>query len=165
MTPPHPSIWSRMRGAAALDLATYEDVEHDATATTQAAVVVALTAAAQAIAASSGGLASVAGAAASALVGWLLWAGIAYVVGVRLLGGTSSWGELLRTLGFAQSPNVLAVVGLVPFIGWAVEGALFFWVLAAAVIALRQALDVDTPRAILTAAIGWILFGVLRVVL
>lgn len=164
MTPGRRSIWSRMWGAAALDLATYEDVEHDASATVQAAVVVGLTAAAQAIAASNNGLGSILGAAAAALAGWLVWAGIAYGIGVRVFGGTASWGELLRTLGFAQSPNVLAVFALLPLVGWFVDAALFFWILVAAIVAIRQALDVDTPRAILTAAIGWVLFGALRIV-
>jgi hypothetical protein len=43
------SIVDRMRGAAMLDVATYEAVEHDTNATGQAAVVVALAAVASAI--------------------------------------------------------------------------------------------------------------------
>jgi hypothetical protein len=164
MSPGPRSIWGRMRGAAALDPATYEDVEHDPSATVQAAVVVGLTAAAQAIAVSQNGRASIVGAVAAALVGWLIWAGIAYLIGVRVFGGTATWGELLRTLGFAQSPNVLAVFALLPLVGWFVEAALFFWILVAAIVAIRQALDVGTARAILTAALGWLLFGVLRIV-
>jgi hypothetical protein len=152
-----------MQGAARLDVATYEEVEHDQGATAQAAGVVALTAAAQAIAASSGGLASVFGAAAAALVGWLAWAGITYLIGDKLFGGTATWGELLRTLGFAQAPNVLAVLALIPLVGWLVDATLFIWVLVAGIVAIRQALDFDTVRAIATALIGGLLFGVLQI--
>ena len=153
-----------MQGAAALDTATYEEIEHDQTATTQAAVVVALTAAAQAIGASGGGRASIFGAAAAALIGWLVWAGITYLIGDKMFGGTATWGELLRTLGFAQTPNVLAIFALVPLVGWLVDAVLFVWVLIAGVIAIRQALDFDTARAILTAVIGWLIFAALQVV-
>ena len=153
-----------MQGAAALDTATYEEIEHDQTATTQAAVVVALTAAAQAIGASGGGRASIFGAAAAALIGWLVWAGITYLIGDKMFGGTATWGELLRTLGFAQLPNVLAMFALVPLVGWLVDAVLFVWVLVAGVIAIRQALDFDTARAILTAVIGWLIFAALQVV-
>ena len=43
------SMWDRMRGAAMLDIATYEEVEHDTTATMQAGAVVVIHALAQAI--------------------------------------------------------------------------------------------------------------------
>ena len=157
------SIWSRMRGAAALDVATFEEVEHDETATAQAAAVVALTAAAQAIGASGAGLGSIFGAAAAALIGWGIWAGVTYLIGDKLFGGTATWGELLRTLGFAQAPNVLAVFAVLPLVGWLVDAVLVVWVLIAGVVAIRQALDFGTGRAILTALIGGLFFGVLQI--
>ncbi|MDP2481860.1 MAG: hypothetical protein Q8W45_01145, partial [Candidatus Palauibacterales bacterium] len=43
------SMWDRMKGAAMLDIATYEEVEHDETLTTQAAFVVLIAAAARGI--------------------------------------------------------------------------------------------------------------------
>ena len=151
-----------MRGAATLDIATYEEVEHDRTATGQAALVVALTATAQAIGAANGGVGSIIGAAVGALGGWLVWAGITWLIGDKLFGGTATWGELLRTIGFAQSPNVLAVLGIVPLLGGVVEAVLVIWVLIAGVIAIRQALDFGTGRAILTALIGGLAVAVLR---
>jgi hypothetical protein len=152
-----------MQGAATLDVATYEEVEADQTATGQAAAVVAMTAVAQAIGASGAGGASIFGAAAAALIGWLVWAGVTYLIGDKLLGGTATWGELLRTLGFAQAPNVLAVLAILPLVGWLVEAVLFVWVLVAGIVAIRQALDFGTGRAILTALIGGLIFGVLQI--
>jgi hypothetical protein len=164
MTGARRSIWSRMQGAAMLDIATYEEVEHDETATAQAAAVVAMTAAAQAIGAYAAGATSILGAAAAALIGWLAWAGITWLIGDKLFGGTATWGELLRTLGFAQAPNVLAVFGVIPLIGWVLNAVLLVWVLVAAVVAIRQALDFDTVRAILTAVLGGLVFAVLQIV-
>lgn len=159
-----PSIWDRMRGAALLDTATYEDVEHDAGATGQAAAVVAMTAVAQAVGAWHGGPVALVLAAVGALVGWGVWAGLTWLIGDKLFGGTATWGELLRTLGFAQSPNVLAVLGILPFVGWLVDAVLFLWVLWAGVVAIRQALDFGTGRAVLTAVVGGVVLGVFQMV-
>src|ERR671920_717385 len=92
MATPTRSIVDRMKGAALLDVPTYEEVEADTSATGQAATVV-------------------------AIVAWLLWSGITYLIGDKLLGGTATWGELLRTLGFAQAPGVLSILGIVPILG------------------------------------------------
>ena len=146
----------RMKGAALLRIAMYEEVEADQTATGQAAGVVALVAVAQAIGgAGEGGFGILAGL-ISALLGWLLWAGITYLIGAKLLGGTATWGELLRTIGFAQTPGVLQVLGIIPVLGGLIRFAVAIWVLIAGIIAIRQALDVGTGKAILTSALGWL---------
>lgn len=148
------SFTERMIGAAKLDVNVYEEVEADSGATMQAAGVVAIAAVAAAIGGIDEGSAGVIRGVVSALVGWLLWAGITYFIGDRLLGGTATWGELMRTLGFAQSPGVLMVLGIIPFLGWLVTAVVGIWLLIAGVIAIRQALDFSTGRAIATALIG-----------
>ena len=158
------SIWRRMRGAAVLDIQVYEEVEHDPSAMPQAAAVVAMTAVAQAVGASGGGPTPIVGSAVSALIGWLAWAGITFLIGSRTFKGTATWGEILRTLGFAQSPNLLAVFAILPLVGWVIEAVLLFWVLVAGIVAIRQALDFDTGRAILTALLGGIVFQTLQLV-
>jgi hypothetical protein len=145
-----------MKGAALLHIDTYEEVEADQTATGQAAGVVALVAIAQAIGgAGEGGFGIFAGV-ISALLGWLLWAGITYLIGAKLFGGTATWGELLRTIGFAQTPGVLYVLGLIPVLGGIIRFGVAIWVLIAGIIAIRQALDINTGKAILTAVLGWL---------
>jgi len=150
------SITERMKGAALLDVATYEEVEADTTATGQAAIVVTLGAIASAIGASGGGLRGIVAALVASLIGWVLWAGVTYFIGAKMLGGTATWGELLRTLGFAQSPKVLAVLAIIPGLGWFVGTALSIWLLVAGIIAIRQALDFSTGKAIATAVLGWL---------
>ncbi len=100
------------------------------------------------------------GAVLGSLLGWLVWAGITYLIGDKILGGTATWGELLRTLGFAQSPGILAVLGLIPLLGGIVRLVLAVWVLIAGVIAIRQALDFSTGKAIATAVIGWLAIAI-----
>ena len=150
------SLTERMMGAARLDVATYEEVEADESATGQAALVVAIVALAQGIGASGEGVGGIIAGVVMAFLAWLVWSGITYLIGDKLLGGTATWGELLRTLGFAQSPGVLAVLGIIPFLGPIVRIVVAIWVLVAGIIAIRQALDFGTGKAIITAVIGWL---------
>jgi hypothetical protein len=147
---------TRMIGAATLDIQTYEEVEADSTATPQAAAVVAMVAVASGIGVAGDGLWAAMMAPVAALVGWLVWAGVTYLIGDKILGGTASWGELLRTLGFAQSPGVLYLLAILPLVGGVIRLILPFWMLAAGIIAIRQALDFGTGKAVLTAILGWL---------
>lgn len=149
------SLIERMIGAATLNIDTYEEVEHDESATSQAAIVVGIVAVAAAIGgvgAGSGGL--IAGL-VSAFARWLIWSGLTYLIGTTIFAGRATWGELLRTLGFAQAPGVLFVLGIIPVLGALVNLAVWIWLLVAGIVAIRQALDVDTTKAVLTALIGW----------
>jgi hypothetical protein len=156
------SIVDRMRGAAMLDVATYEEVENDLTATGQAGVVVAIVAVCTAIGGLGGGLMGIVGGLVSALLGWLTWAGVTYFVGTRLFGGTATWGELLRTLGFAQSPGILLILGIIPLLGKVVWLVVGIWMLATGFIAIRQALDVTTGKALLTALVSWLAMMIVK---
>lgn len=159
------SMTKRMMGAAKLDVATYEEVEHDSTATGQAAIVVSIVAVCAAIgSAGQGGVGAIT-ALIAALVGWLVWSGVTYLIGDKLLGGTATWGELLRTLGFAQSPGVLYILGIVPVLGRFVAFVVWIWILVAGIIAIRQALDFSTAKAIGTALLGMAAYVALAVVL
>jgi hypothetical protein len=150
------SIVDRMRGAALLDVATYEEVERDNEATGQAAVVVVIVAVCSAVGAVWRGGPSIILAPVTAILGWLLWSAVAYLIGDKLLGGTATWGELLRTVGFAQSPGVLMIFGIIPLLGGIVRAVVGLWLLVAGIVAIRQALDFSTGKAIITAFLGWL---------
>jgi hypothetical protein len=150
------SLVERAIGAARLDNSTYEEVEADRGATGQAATVVAIAAVASAIGSVGEGSTGVIGALIGGIVGWLIWSGITYLIGTMFFGGTADWGELLRTLGFAQAPGVLNVLGFIPLLGGLVRFAVAIWLLVAGIVAIRQALDISTGKAILVAVIGWL---------
>ena len=155
-TGPRRSLIERAIAAARLDSGAFEEVEADVTATPQAAAIVVVSALAQAFA-SSKGLWAAPLSICGALFGWLAWSVIAYFVGVKLFKGTATVGELLRTLGFAQAPGVLYILGAVPVLRWFVAPVVGVWILIAGIIALRQALDIDTWKAVVTGIIGWCL--------
>jgi hypothetical protein len=159
------SLVQRMIAAAKLEVALYEEVEADESATSQAAVVVSLAAIASAIGGAGGGAAGLFGGLIGALLGWLVWCGVTYLIGDKLLGGTATWGELLRTIGFAQSAGVLYVLAAIPVLGGVVRLAVMVWLLVAGIIAIRQALDFSTGKAILTAVLGWMVMVLLVLLL
>lgn len=149
----------RMVGAARLSSTAYEDVEADRGATGQAFAVVVLSSLAAGIGAGAGLRGLIVGAVAS-LVGWLVWAGLIYLIGARWLaepGTQTDTGELLRTIGFATSPGILRVVGIVPALTSIVFTITAFWMLATMVVGVRQALDYkSTWRAVGVCLLGWL---------
>ncbi len=155
------SLVERMTGAALLSVDTYEEVEHDQDATVQAAGIVALVAVAQAIGASGTGLLGAVSAAGAALIGWLVWAGVTYLIGAKVFGGEASWGEVMRTLGFAQAPGVLWLLAFLPIVGWFLDMLLPIWIAVAAFIAIRQALDLGNGKTLLTILVGWFIYAAL----
>jgi len=151
MTQMDPMI-RRMIGASRLDEATYEEIEADTKATGQAAYVVVATSLV------SGAVNGVLGSpedgffgAIGAFIGWAFYAWVAYIVGVKLFPGKhtrSDWGEIARTLGFANTPRFLILFALIPGIAGWVTSVIGFWILISTIVALRTALDVSAGRAI-----------------
>ena len=162
------NLVSRMVGAAQLSVQTFEDVEADTGATKQAMSVVLIVALATGVGAigATGFLGLVSGVIVG-LVGWASWAWITYFIGTNLFatpGTHANWGQLARTLGFAQSPGVLKVLAIIPGIGGFVFFVVSIWQLVAMVVAVRQALDYDsTMRAVGVVAVGFVPYAILIV--
>ena len=154
------SLVARMLGAARLDAATYAQVARDPTATGQAAAVVALVAVAAVI--GSWADSSAVELAAVLLVGPTLWLVLALAtafVGTRLAPappGTGP-GALLRALGFAETPGLLAALGGIPGAAPIISPVAAAWAFAAAVVAVRQTLRTGVWRAVAAGVLGWLL--------
>jgi len=156
-----PTIWDRMFRAAKLDAQLYEEVEADRDATVQAMTVVVLAAVAAGIGSlGSGDVFGILSGTIIALVSWLVWALLTYLIGTRLLPEpqtSADFGELLRTIGFASSPGLIRVLGIVPGLGAILFAVAGVWMLVAMVIAVRQALDyTSTLRSVGVCVIGWL---------
>lgn len=164
LTPSH-TFTQRIIGAARLDPAIYTEVEHDASATGQAALVVVAAALASAIGNVGAGGPGMVGALVGALFGWLLWSAVTYLIGARILGGVATWGELLRTVGFAHAPGILFLFAILPLVGWVVRFGVGIWMLVCGIVAIREALDVSTGKAVLTAFLGWLAMVILSMTL
>ena len=160
------SFADRLRGALMLDARTYREVEQDTNANSQAALIIVLAA----LAAGIGSLLSrdliqnALGTVLSSVLQWVVFSFVAYYVGASLFstGQTSvTPGQVLRTIGFAHAPKLFLVLGIIPILGWIAGLVVFFWFLAAAILALREAFEFDTGRAIGTGLVA--LIGILVV--
>lgn len=152
----------RMIGAAKLSVPIYEEVEHDRSATAQAAGVVVLSALAAGIGAMvHAGLSGLILVTIAALIGWVIWAAIIWLIGTKMLPQAQTEadiGQLLRTIGFAASPGLLRVFEIIPVLGAIVAFVVSIWMLVTTIVAVRQALDYDnTWRAVGVVVIGWII--------
>jgi len=156
------NLKERIIRALKLDAGLYEEVEADKTAMSQAMIVVLLSGVAAGIGTISvsgfGGLFS---GAIIAVIGWFLWAYLAFLIGTKIMPEPQTKadpGELLRTIGFAAAPGMIRVIAIIPLLHDAVFAIASIWMIAALVIAVKQALDYkSTLRAVSVCVIAWII--------
>lgn len=175
----------RMLRAAMLHADTYEEVEADRSSIRQAVLVVAIASASAGLGAWLRTLAGheltgsglplptyLAVVTLEPLVIWLTSGAFAYMVGATFLAGPETqtdYREVLRTTGFAFTPGILSAFGWLPDpIGVGCLALARVWILVACIVAVRQALDFTTFRALATfgsaTALLWLLLWGLTVV-
>jgi len=151
----------RLGGAAVLDAGMYESLEADHTVTRQALTTIVLAA----LAAGTGAgqifgdrVTSFAAIAILAALAWAAWAMLIQQIGTRLLPGpetSATWGQLLRTTGFAAAPGLLQVFAAFPGARKPIFAVTTAWMFAAMVTGVRHALDYrSTGRAIAVCALS-----------
>ncbi len=153
-----------------LDTKVFREIAADANATVEAAIVVVVVSVLSAIGSGIASRSSFFGSflwelIAGVLLGWVLWAVISYFVGTTLFNGKSTIEEMLRVLGYARAPALLGFFSFIPCVGWiaALAGAVLS--LIAGVIAIREAMEFDTGKAIITVLIGWVVYLILAALL
>ena len=162
----------RVVGALKLDATTFEDIERDPTAMGQAVGIIALAA----LAGSLGsiwrlGIGTMVVGVVAALVGYVLWAVVVWLVGTKLMpdpATSADFPETFRTIAFAAAPGLLGVVTIIPFLGWLlmllITPIIWLWSMAAMVVAVRQVLDYsDTFKAVIVVLIGFAVYLVFSV--
>ena len=178
------SIVRRMLRAVTLDSELYEEVEAEKGSIRQASAIVTLVC----LAGGAGTLLrdAVLGNETLAVAGfyatvdlvepvllWLLGSAFAYMVGATFFKGPETetdYAEVLRTTGFAFTPGLLRGFAFVspPALGFGITVAGDLWMLACGVVAVRQALDFTTGRALGTFGVAyglmWLLLNGLLVV-
>jgi len=99
------------------------------------------------------------------LFGWVLWAVIAYFVGSSVYGGKSSPSKMMRALAYASAPRVLGLFAFIPCVGWILSFAGWLLSIVAGVIAIRESMEFDTNKAVVTAIIGFFLYIIASIVI
>jgi hypothetical protein len=158
-------MFERIIGVFKLDRKVFADVEHDESATMQAAIVVAIVAALSVVgmllqmlfSVVRGGrlqlgatLLSVIATFAVTFLNWVVWSAVTYFIGTKLFNGEATLGEMLRVIGFAYAPRMLSII---PCIGGIVGS---IWALIASYFAVKEGLDLDDKGTIITIIVGWL---------
>lgn len=155
------SYVDRIRGILSLNPATFRDVEEDMDATGQAALTVVLAAFASGIGAllSRDLIPNALGIGVSSILQWIVFSLVAYFVGSTIFSTPRTSvtpGQVMRTMGFAQAPKFLLIVGFIPLFGWIVALVALIWFVVASIYALREAFEFDTGRAVGTGVVALI---------
>ncbi len=156
----------RLAGAARLDRAVYAELRGNTDATPQALWLVALLGVAHALGGLMRGLA----------FGWNPWEGALfglagelvffvaassaiYLLGRFALGGSATYGQVVRPLAFSSVPGLLVLVAAALSLvsqpaGVAVFPVIIAWRLAAGFVAVREALELSNVRSAITVVAG-----------
>jgi len=152
-----------------LDQTVFAEIEHDESLTSEAFIIVLAASFLAAIGAAIGSgrffLSFISSLLSGVILNWIVWSVITLWVGTQIFDGDADLGELLRTIGYANAPRFLGVFQFIPCVGWIL--ALAGWILSliAGFLAIREALDLDTPQTVATVAIGWVVSFVISLLI
>ncbi|RKX65721.1 MAG: hypothetical protein DRP41_02820 [Thermodesulfobacteriota bacterium] len=145
-------LTQRIFRAMKLEPGLYEEVEADTGALNQAIIVVILSSLAAGLGSATRGIGILLGGTMIALLSWLIWAYLIYLIGTKLLPEPqteSNPKELLRVLGFASAPGLIRILGIFHSLRMIIFAIAAIWSIMAMIIAVRQALDyTSTARAV-----------------
>ena len=153
----------RLVGIVTLNDPVYEDVEHDQSATTQAAIVVAAAGILAGIGQIGDAWYSPIVVPVASLIAWVVAAYFIYFVGTRWLASATTeadLGQVLRLTGFASVTGAAGILGFIPVLGALIGLAAAILGIVIYVKAIMHALEMSTGRAIVTAIVAAILQGI-----
>jgi len=158
------SLSARMTGAMQADVKTFQEIEADPTAISQAVAVILIA-----------GVASLIGnmfrigimhgvmMLVVSVIGYALWTLLVVLIGTKLMpepATKADFNEAFRVIGFTASPGVFSVLAIVPFLGPLISFVVWLWMVIIGVVAVREVLDYsNTGRAaivcLIAACICW----------
>lgn len=156
-------FFRRFVGALALDAGAFEDIEASPAADFQSLLVVIGVCVAGGVGALGLGASGATGVAVATflvLSAWLVWVGLIATIGTAIMGEPQTHSdvhELLRVLGFAAAPGVFLAFAAMPAVAPLMIALVAVWMIAAAVLGIRQALDYrTTARAAAVCAVAFL---------
>lgn len=159
------SLAERMVGAMKADVKTFQEIEADPGALSQAVTVIVIAGVASLVGNifRAGITAGIIGLITS-LIGYALWTVAIVLIGTKVMPEPTTkadFAEGFRVIGFTASPGVFNVLAIVPFIGPLIQFIVAIWMLVIAVVAVREVLDYsNTGRAIIVCLIALVLYMV-----
>lgn len=158
---------NRLFRAAKLDAGLYAEVSADTGTMFQAMMAVFLFSAASAYGGfGRAGSTGINFGMITTLVGWYVWFFSSYFIGVRLVPEAATKGDrkaVLRAMGFATSPGLIRLLGLIPDMAGVMFLTATIWMVVAAAVAIKQVLNYQsTFRAAGVCIIGWLIGAIFQ---
>jgi hypothetical protein len=162
-------LTGRIIGALQADVKTFEEIEADPGAFSQAITVIVIAGVAALIGnffrvGVIGGIIHL----VASVAEYALFSLLVFLIGTKLMPEPttkSDFNETFRTVGFAAAPGIFSVLAIVPILGVLISFVIGIWSLVIGVIAVRQALDYsNTGRAIIVALIAGVICWVVVVI-
>lgn len=151
----------RVIGAAQADVKTFEEIEADPNAMTQAVTLIVVAGVSSLLGnffrvGVVGGITSL----VASLLGYALFSLFVFLIGTKVMPEPTTkadFNETFRTVGFAAAPGVLYILAIIPILGVLISMAIGLWSLVIAVIAVRAVLDYsNTGRAIVVCLLAFV---------
>lgn len=152
-------IAQRAGDVARLNTRVIAEIARDPRALKEAAIIVVGVAISAGIGNADAGANGLIGGIIASLLGWVIGAALVYFVGTRITATPTTSGSVetvLRSLGYAASPNLLSFIGIIPILGGLVLAILGLWTLITTILAIRASLTISLGRAVLTGIIALI---------
>ena len=153
---------------ATLKARTYSEIARDPKALLEAAIVVLAVAISAGIGAVSYGAGGLITGIILSLLGWLISSAIIYAVATRVTGTPTTSGSiqsLLRTLGYASTPNIFSFLGFIWIVGGLILFILSVWTLITTIFAIRAALNMSLLRSVITGFLAMLAAAIIRILL
>ena len=160
------NLWSLLRAALTLDPNFYEHIPINAKNRRLAQIVVVFAAISYSLGSAVIFLINrvplpllilrLLGSAIGVLIGYYFWTLTIWKIGDWFKPHHVSYQKLMIPLGLAYAPQALNFLTLIPLLGQPIERVLAVWSLLAAIVAVRQGLDIHAGWAILVCLVGWI---------
>jgi hypothetical protein len=160
------NLVERMTGAMQADVKTFQEIEADPTAMSQAVAVIVIA-----------GVASIIGnvwrvgifvglmTLVVNLIGYALWTLLVVLIGTKVMPEPTTkadFNEAFRVIGFTAAPGVFNVLAIIPFLGPLISFGVMIWMVVIGVVAVREVLDYsNTGRAIIVCVIAAIICWVI----
>ena len=159
----------RLRGVLSFKTDTFNEIEHDPSALSQALLIVVVSSILTALGGGFGEVMFGVGIGSSssgtsvfkfvsiaiwAIVAWLLWSVITQFIGTRFFDGEATVGEMMRVIGFAYAPLAIQIFAFIPVFGGFLRLGAAAWSVGLVYVAILEGLDIGPGSAFLTALIG-----------
>jgi hypothetical protein len=158
----------RIVGIVTLKDPVYEEVEHDQSATVQAALIVVVSGLLSGIGRIGDEWYSIIVVPVVAAIAWVVASYFIYLVGTRFIPSATTeadLGQVLRLTGFASITGAVGIISFIPVLGPIVGFVGAIWGIVIFVKAIMHALEMEVGRAIATAIGAWIMEIIVFVVL